>query len=154
MIVHEQAMFSGGRDCCGISRWRVAAAVACGKPADDTRIPAGCAAAVRSGHSGAMLSSPTTSRSQARTDVQVLPGASRSDAWSYVARRGPLPTQQPPTHDPAAGRVRSEFDIPTAPQLELTLDAARAPPVVLDLREHAVIDGCGTPSPCAGSRAR
>jgi hypothetical protein len=73
-----------------------------------------------------MLSSPTTYRSEARTDVQVLPGASHSDAWSYVAGRGPLPTQQPATHDPAAGRVRSEFDIPTAPQLELTLDAAQA----------------------------
>ncbi len=102
-----------------------------------------------------MRSAPTTYRSQARTDVQVLPGASHSDAWSYVAGRGPLPTQQPATHDPAAGRVRSQFDIPTAPQLELTLDAAQAPPVVLDLREHAFIDGCGKHAiACAGSRAR
>ncbi len=102
-----------------------------------------------------MLSSPTTYRSQARTDVQVLPGASHSDAWSYVAGRGPLPTQQPATHDPAAGRVRSEFDIPTASQLELTLGAAQVPPVVLDLREHAFIDGCGKHAiACAGSRAR
>jgi anti-anti-sigma regulatory factor len=102
-----------------------------------------------------MLSSPTTYRSRARTDVQVLPGASHSDARSYVAGRGPLPTQQLATHDPATGRVRSEFDIPTAPQLELTLDAAQAPPVVLDLREHALIDGCGKHAiACAGSRAR
>ena len=52
-----------------------------------------------------MLSSQTTYHSQAGT-VQVLPGASHSDAWAYVTKGGPLPKPQPSSHDSGAGQLR------------------------------------------------
>jgi len=52
-----------------------------------------------------MLSSQTTYRSASRTST-VLSGASHSDAWAYVAKRGPLPKPQPASNESAAGRVR------------------------------------------------
>ena len=52
-----------------------------------------------------MLSSQTTYHSRAGS-VQVLPGASHSDAWAYITKNGPLPKPQPSSHDSAAGHVR------------------------------------------------
>ena len=76
----------------------------------------------------------TLGRNALIADHLPLPGAHRRSGVArrirqrrvvLVVGRGPLPTQQPATHDPAAGRVRSEFDIPTAPQLEP--DVGRGP---------------------------
>jgi hypothetical protein len=52
-----------------------------------------------------MLSSQTTYRSASRAST-VLSGASHSDAWAYVAKRGPLPTPQPASDESATGPVR------------------------------------------------
>jgi hypothetical protein len=52
-----------------------------------------------------MLSSQTTYHSDSRT-YSVLSGASHSDAWAYVAKRGPLPKPQPASEGSVAGRVR------------------------------------------------
>jgi hypothetical protein len=52
-----------------------------------------------------MLSPQTTYHSDSRT-ASVLSGASHSDAWAYVAKRGPLPKPQPASDESAAGRSR------------------------------------------------
>jgi anti-anti-sigma factor len=57
--------------------------------------------------------------------------------------------------DAAWVHVGGELDIATTPQLERTLDASQARVVVLDLRELAFIDSCGTHAIVrAGIRAR